>query len=181
MTTPVQQARLRVTGHYAGPVSRAAAAALDVAIIFATYTAGYAGLNLLTNAFLGVSISGDKSGPLAGLALLTWAFLYTFGSLAVTGRTPGKALVGLRVVRANGATLPVKRALLRTLALPLSVLILGIGLLLIIVQREHRALHDLIAGTAVVYDWGDRPAEIPGPLSEFLTRAEVAPDLPTRR
>jgi hypothetical protein len=39
-----------------------------------------------------------------------------------------------------------------------------------VVQREHRALHDLIAGTAVVYDWGSRTAELPGPLSEFLAR-----------
>ena len=46
----------------------------------------------------------------------------------------------------------------RTLAFPLSVLFLGIGPLMIVEQREHRSLHDLIAKTCVVYDWGDRSA-----------------------
>jgi uncharacterized RDD family membrane protein YckC len=36
------------------------------------------------------------------------------------------------------------------------------------VGRNRRALHDLIAGTAVVYDWGDRPAQMPAPLSSFI-------------
>ena len=60
----------------------------------------------------------------------------------------------------------------RTLAFPLSVLFFGIGLLMIVVQREHRSLHDLIAKSCVVYDWGDRSAEMPGPLSDFLNRAQ---------
>jgi uncharacterized RDD family membrane protein YckC len=181
MTTPVQLARLRVTGHYAGPASRAVAALLDGGIIFVLYTAGLAGVQFLASTFLGDSFSGDKTGPLAGMGLFVWAFVYVFTCLAVTGRTPGKAIVGLRVVRANGATLPVRRALLRTLVFPLSVLLLGLGLILIVFQREHRALHDLIAGTAVVYDWGDRPAEIPGPLSEFLSRADADPVVPPKR
>ena len=42
------------------------------------------------------------------------------------------------------------------LAFPLSFLLFGLGFLLILVQRERRALHDLIAGTAVVYDWDAR-------------------------
>lgn len=73
-------------------------------------------------------------------------------------------------MRADGSTLSDRWALWRTLAFPLSVLPLGLGFVGIIVQREHRALHDLIAGTAVVYDWGGRVAELPGPLSEFLAR-----------
>jgi hypothetical protein len=62
----------------------------------------------------------------------------------------------------------------RTLALPLSLVLFGVGFLLIPVRRDHRALHDLIAGTAVVYDWGDRPAEMPGPLADFLNRVGKA-------
>lgn len=36
----------------------------------------------------------------------------------------------------------------------------GMALLGILVQREHRALHDLIAGTAVVYAWDARAARL---------------------
>ncbi|MGW1347533.1 RDD family protein [Kribbella sp. NPDC002412] len=165
--------RLTVTGHYSGAISRAVAAVLDVIFVFASYTLGLAGLDLLTTAFLDVSLRGDPSAPVATIALLSWAFCYTFGCLAIAGRTPGKGIVGLRVVRADGSTLRTGRALLRVCATPLSVLLFGAGLVLIIFQREHRALHDLIAGTAVVYDWGERPAELPGPLSDFLRRANA--------
>ena len=164
--------RLSVSGHYAGPVSRAAAALVDGGMIMVLYTLGYAALKLLLSAFFGHSLSGDQSTPLAVASLATWAFLYVFVSLAVAGRTAGKGLAGLRVVSADGAAPSVGALFLRTLAFPISALLFGIGFLLIVVQREHRGLHDLIAGTAVVYDWGDRTAEMPGPLSDFLNRAE---------
>ena len=72
--------------------------------------------------------------------------------------------------RPDGGAPGVRAMFIRTLALPLSVLFFGIGLLMIVVQREHRGLHDLIAKSCVVYDWGDRSAEMPGPLSDFLNR-----------
>jgi hypothetical protein len=58
----------------------------------------------------------------------------------------------------------------RALVFPLSFLLLGLGFLGILVQREHRALHDLIAGSAVIYAWDARAARL-----RFLAReAEVA-------
>jgi hypothetical protein len=36
------------------------------------------------------------------------------------------------------------------------------------VDRERRALHDLLAGSSVVYDWGGRPAEMPSPLARWI-------------
>jgi uncharacterized RDD family membrane protein YckC len=173
--------RLSVSGHYAGPVSRAAAALVDGGLIMALYTLGYAGLNLLLNAFFGHSLSGDQSTPLAVASLATWAFLYVFVSLAITGRTAGKGLAGLRVVSADGAAPSVGALFLRTIVFPLSALLFGIGFLLIIIRRDNRGLHDLIARTAVVYDWGDRPAEMPGPLSDFLNRAEPLPQAASAR
>jgi uncharacterized RDD family membrane protein YckC len=162
--------RLEVTGHYAGAVSRAAGGVLDAAIVLGTFTAGAAGLDLLTRLVIGKSLDGNRSGPVFAVALAIWALLFVFGSLAIAGRTPGKGIVGIRVVVADGSPLSVRRALARTLALPLSVVPAGLGFAGIVFQREHRALHDLLAGTAVVYDWGNRAAELPGPLSEFLAR-----------
>jgi uncharacterized RDD family membrane protein YckC len=168
--------RLTVTGHYAGAISRAVAVVLDVLIVFTSFTLALAGLDLLTTAFFDVSLRRDPSAPAATIALLAWAFLYTFGFLVVTARTPGKAITGLRVVRSDGRTIRPGRAALRVCAFPLSVLPIGLGFAPIVFQREHRALHDLIAGTAVVYDWGERPAELPGPLSDFLRRTKAAND-----
>ena len=85
------------------------------------------------------------------------------------------------MVSADGSPLTVRQAFVRTVAFPLSALLFGIGFLMILVQREHRALHDLIAGTCSVYDWGERAAEMPGPLSAFLARQGTEPDEVTRK
>lgn len=168
--------RFTVTGHYSGAVSRLVAGVLDLVFIFVSYTLGLAGLNLLTTAFFNVSLNKNPSGTAATIALLSWGFIYTFSFLVIVGRTPGKAIVGLRVVAKNGGPLHSGRAFVRVIMMPLSLVFFAVGLLMIVFQREHRALHDLIAGTAVVYDWGERPAELPGPLSDFLRRAQAPGD-----
>jgi uncharacterized RDD family membrane protein YckC len=170
--------RLTVTGHYAGVVSRAVAAILDLVIIFVSFTLALAGLDLLATAFLDRSTERNPSAPAATIGLVIWAFVYVFTALAITARTPGKAIVGLRVVRADGGTARPGRTFVRVITFPLNLLLLGLPFLLIVFQREHRALHDLISGTAVVYDWGERPAELPGPLSDFLQRANPPSDEP---
>jgi uncharacterized RDD family membrane protein YckC len=81
------------------------------------------------------------------------------------------AVLGVQVVRADGYVLDPWRGALRALAFPLSFLFLGLGFLGILVQRERRALHDLIAGSAVVYAWDARAARL-----RFLAhQAELAP------
>ena len=162
-----------VTGHYAGPLARALAAAIDIAVVTVSFALGYAVTNLLTSTLLNRPLSPDRTQPLAVAALAVWAFLYVFVALAVAGRTFGKAVVGLRVLAADGLPLSARQALVRTLVLPFSLVFLGIGLLMILFQREHRALHDLVAGTAVVTDWGDRSAELSAPLAAFLARSKV--------
>lgn len=164
------RARLTVTGHYAGVASRAAGGLLDIGILFALFTASLSGVDLLARVIAGTSLGGQEPGLVWAIALAAWAFLYEYGSLAIAGRTPGKGIVGLRVVAADGSTLNSRRALLRTLVKPISIAFLGLGFIGILVHRERRALHDLVAGTAVVYDWGRRAAELPGPLSDFLVR-----------
>ena len=42
-----------------------------------------------------------------------------------------------------------------------------------LVDRRRRALHDFAAKSAVVYDWGDRPAELSTPLSNWLQRSGI--------
>jgi uncharacterized RDD family membrane protein YckC len=174
-TRPGRSSRTTVTGHYTGPVTRAVAAGLDAAFVLSSFTVGVAGLNFLLQFIVGASsIDVEHRGPLAIGALALWAWTYSFATHAVAGRTLAKGLVGIRVVAADGRPLTVRQAFVRTLAFPLSALLLGAGFLLALVQREHRALHDLIGGTAEVYDWGERPAELPGPLSAFLARQDGA-------
>jgi uncharacterized RDD family membrane protein YckC len=162
-----------VSGNYAGPVTRAVAGALDIAAIVALYTIGVAGLGILTRVLFGFELG--RGGPWGVVALAVWAFTYLFVGVLITGRTIGMGLVGLRVVHADGTAPMPRAAFVRTLTLPLSALLLGIGFWMILFRRDHRGLHDVIAATAVVYDWGDRQAEMPGPLADFLHRASGTP------
>jgi uncharacterized RDD family membrane protein YckC len=163
-------ARASMSGYYAGPLSRAVSALIDLGIVIGLFTLGIAGLDEMARWLFGDTVS--SSGLWGVVALAVWAFVYIFGGLVVTGRTGGKALTGLRVVRADGSTPSVRAVFVRTITMPLSVLFFAVGLLLIFVQRDNRALHDLVAGTCVVYDWGDRSAEMPGPLADFLQRTQ---------
>jgi uncharacterized RDD family membrane protein YckC len=69
-------------------------------------------------------------------------------------------ILGLRVVRRDGSPLDGGHAFLRALVLPLSFIPLGLGLIGILVGREHRALHDVLAGTTVVYAWDAQKARL---------------------
>ena len=64
--------------------------------------------------------------------------------------TPGKRVFGLRVLAMDGRALSLPRAALRYFAGSLSWLSLNLGHALALFRRDGRALHDLIAGTAVI-------------------------------
>ena len=83
-----------------------------------------------------------------------------------SGKTFGMAVFGVRVVQPDGTDASWRQAIVRTLALPLSFLLLGLGFLGILVGDRRRALHDVIAGTAVVYSWDARAARL-----RFLSRS----------
>jgi len=83
----------------------------------------------------------------------------------LNGRTAGGALFGLQVLTDDGSDVSGRRAIGRTLAFPLSFLILGLGFLGILLGDQRRALHDVIAGTVVVYSWDARAARL-----RFLSR-----------
>jgi uncharacterized RDD family membrane protein YckC len=163
-----------VTGHYAGAVTRFGAFLLDWFLIGTTFGLGVGAVSLITRVITRTEFDlGRARGLVWVLAAVAWAFVYMTVSLAVAGRTPGKAIVGLRVVNRDGSPLAARRALVRVLTFPLSFLVFGFGFVGIVFGNERRALHDVIARTAVVYDWGERRAELPAPLTRWLERRHV--------
>lgn len=144
---------IRMQGRFAGSVSRFLAFMIDqfvIGVVFGVFA-------LLVQAAIRVVIDStfelDAERTVMVIAYVTWAYIYYVGSLAGSGRTIGKAILGLIVVEANGDVLSGRSAAVRTLAFPLSFLVFGIGLLLGLFRRDRRELHDLIGGTAVLYDW----------------------------
>jgi len=67
------------------------------------------------------------------------------------GQTIGKMLLGIAVVRKDGAPAGYGRALLRCLGGGLCLLTLGLGRLLMLGRRDRRGLADLVAGTRPVF------------------------------
>jgi uncharacterized RDD family membrane protein YckC len=79
--------------------------------------------------------------------------LYTAGLWAMRGRTPGKALLGLAIVRrgANpGDGIGWNAALLRWVFQILGSIPFGIGWWIALFRKDRRAWHDIVAGTWVV-------------------------------
>ena len=147
-------------GHYAGIVTRFVAFVVDILVIGVLFSIGGSVLEYVLTTLLRQDVRLAESGLWSKAALLAWAFVYFAVPLAVSGRTCGMALIGVRVVRADGRDLGARRAVVRVLALPLSFLLFGLGLFLIVLRGDRRALHDLIAGSAVVYAWDARAARL---------------------
>lgn len=63
------------------------------------------------------------------------------------GQTLGKMLLGVAVVRRDGAPAGYGRALLRCVGGGLCLLTLGLGRLFVLFTRDRRALSDFVAGT----------------------------------
>ena len=84
-----------------------------------------------------------------GVLMLGIALHVTYHTVLVggCGQTLGKMLLGVAVVRRDGAPAGYGRALLRCVGGGLCLLTLGIGQLPVLWSRERRGLADLVAGT----------------------------------
>jgi len=159
------------TGRYAGPVTRLLAVLLDAFVVTTGFTVIVAVIRFLVDLLSGGSLTIPDTGLWYAIGLGVWAFLYVWLSLAIFGKTIGKTVMGLRVVGSDGTvSLHGRRALIRTLTYPISVGFAGLGLFGIVWGEERRAWHDHLAGSAVVYDWGSRAAQMPSPLADWLER-----------
>ena len=152
-------------GKYSGFASRFTAFAVDVAVSLGVFMLALAAISFAARVLTGTDITWHKGDIWVIIAYAAWGFLYFAYSWAASGRTAGMALFGVQVVRDDGTDLTGRRAVLRTLAFPLSFLFLGLGFLGIVLGDRRRALHDVIAGTAVVYSWDARVARL-----RFLSR-----------
>ncbi|MGZ4692359.1 MAG: RDD family protein [Acidimicrobiales bacterium] len=161
-----------VTGRLAGGISRLAAFAIDAFTIAFSYGVMVAIGMFLVGLFMGRDVTADHAALWYALGYAGYGFFYYWIGLLLTGRSIGKGLIGLRVVGPAGVPISPRRAAIRTLVYPLS-FILWIGLIPIVTGKRRRALHDWAAGSTVVYDWGDRPSELPAPVTDWLRRHDV--------
>ncbi len=72
------------------------------------------------------------------------------------GATPGKRVVGIKIVDAKTfGSITVLQSVIRFIGYVLSAIPLCFGFLMIGFTKDKKALHDLLAGTCVIYDTKD--------------------------
>lgn len=159
-------------GQYAGFVTRLVALIIDrliiSAIIFVLAWVAQFVLDLFgVNEWLR---TGDLASAIVlGLGLLISALIYLGYDilfLVLAGQTPGKWLMGVRVVRTDGARLKGSNAVIRQLGYFVSA-VLFLGYLWVLVDNKRQAWHDKLAGTLVIYSW---PEEGGAPITDRLER-----------
>jgi len=128
----------------AGPVVRALAWFLDSLIRYVALWVLLLVLSALGRTGLAVS--------LILFFALEWFYPVLF-ELAWAGATPGKRLLGLRVINDNGTPVDVSASVIRNLlrAADFLPVFYTFGLLSMLLNRDFKRLGDLAAGTVVIY------------------------------
>ena len=165
MSAPSPASGESLWGHYAGSVSRLLAFVVDLALSIVVYELALAAISYIAEIVTGHRVNLHNGSLFVLVIFILWEFVYFGGAWASSGRTPGMALLGLCVVRTDGAVLESRKAWLRALTFPLGFLTLGVGFIWILVDRERRAVYDLIVGSTVVYAWDARVGRL-----KFLSR-----------
>jgi uncharacterized RDD family membrane protein YckC len=147
-------------GNYAGGVTRLVAFAADVGASWGIFTVGVAGLGFAINLVTGKQFNLANRQILALIAIIIWQFVYFAYQWSLGGKTIGMAVLGIRVVATDGDPITPRQAVIRTVTLPLSFLVLGLGFIGILLNKDRHALHDRLAKTAVVYSWDARAARL---------------------
>ena len=152
--------RVRVTGFG----RRSLAAAVDLAVLFGFSAA----VTLVAALFLRVPMPSLREvgpdllvagildrNPMAVGAVGLFAGisgLYELYFAGISGQTLGMRLLRIRLISVHGTAPGPARGMVRLLAMAPSVLLAGLGWIWALFDREHRALHDHLAGTYVILD-----------------------------
>ncbi|MDQ3608229.1 MAG: RDD family protein, partial [Actinomycetota bacterium] len=151
---------LRKPGHDAetnqvGLVTRAAASAMDLALLSVALSFAFGQLASLIPAATG----GGAGLPLLGVLGYGALAVVIGGSVfaafwALVGQTPGMRLLSIHLEHNGSREIGLRCALKRLFAIPLALLPAGLGFLAILLSSTRRGWHDRLAGTMVVYDAG---------------------------
>ena len=104
-------------------------------------------------------------GPAAAILVLFciyWGY-FAFFEIIWSGRTPGKRLAHVRVVKESGRAITAYDAIARNVlrAIDFLPVMYGVGVLVMMLNRQSRRIGDYVAGTIVVHDRRARAAPLP--------------------
>lgn len=172
MTTETRQNTLPVSllGYYAGFSSRLIAFIVDVVIVQIATVIALWFVNVISQMLQIQAIfsrvpllkglyAQATALPLDRLAIVFIVISYYVFFWSIVGQTPGKALLGIRIIPVHARKMSLGRALLRYLSYFISTLGLFLGFAWVLFDDHRQAWHDKISGTYVVYTWNARPDE----------------------
>ena len=140
-------------GQRAGLISRSLAAVVDAAVVGGALTACYLGVAALVFVWNPRGFSWPTSlGLLSIAAACTLSVVYLTIGWWIAGRTYGCTVMGLRVQSRRGGNIRFVASFLRALLCTF----FPIGLAWCAVNSRNRAVHDLVTGSEVIYDWRHR-------------------------
>lgn len=142
----------------AGVGSRASAAIIDFLICVATFLALLFGVFQFAKAFPGEVRTPSATAAWATAVLgilqfvILWLYYVLFEALA-DGQTPGKRIIGLRVVRDGGLSVTFEASAIRNLVRVVDmqpIALYAIGMITTVASARGKRLGDMVAGTIVV-------------------------------
>ena len=158
---------IRLRFEIAGPGTRTLAAAVDLF--------GLVCFVLLVWTILLYTVGSWSVMILAGGSLLLVIAYQVVFAVVWNGMTPGKRLLGVRVVDQRGFSATSGQHLLRSFLFPLEALVpvpLPIGVIVMTVTPRHQRLGDLLAGTVVLREPAERGALEPFPRESWSSLPE---------
>jgi uncharacterized RDD family membrane protein YckC len=136
---------------FAGIGSRVKAFIIDLILIFGSATLTL-GVGLF---FIGAGFSGDR-GRIMDVLIPIYVILLFLGSTyfvfleGVTGKTIGKMILGIRIIKDDGESMRLWEAFVRWLGYYVSAFFIFIGFVWAIFDSKNQTWHDKFAGTYVV-------------------------------
>jgi len=198
LTGPQDRKPKSMIGQYAGFISRTVAFIIDIIVVsisllattwFVTTTINMFKVNALRESLtanfpvINTLINVIYSPITASLLSLGFILLYYVFFLSLAGQTPGKAVLGIRVVPLHGSKISIWRALFRYIGYYLSALPFGLGFFWVLLDDRRMAFHDKLAGTCVIYIWDARPDEtfLKRAIDELVARSAAVRALVAKR
>ncbi|HMD46448.1 MAG TPA: RDD family protein [Acidimicrobiales bacterium] len=162
-------------GQYAGLASRAAALGLDILFLWLVFVLIGAAFTFFAQQVTGNTFDFKAHHVLNDVVLIVWGFVYFAGQWTLGGRTLGMAAFGVQVVTTDGGPVHGGRASVRALLLPVAVSLFVITIFMLLIGRQRRGIHDLGAGTVVVYSWDAKGARLRWLAGQNLPGERSAP------
>lgn len=145
-------------GQYAGFVTRLVSFVIDRAVVGVIAFLAFLSIDYVLGAFQINQLLGFWEASWQGRSILVagcYAMLtvcYNIGFWLLAGQTPGKRVMGVRILRSDGTRLRFGNALRRQIGYVVSS-VLFLGYLWILLDNRRQGFHDKLAGTIVVYSW----------------------------